>query len=69
MRSLIVGCAAALSMVALTLTCELPHAAELNPAAVTYTLPDTVKWESIPAFPVPSERSWSAIRRSPYSMP
>jgi hypothetical protein len=27
------------------------HAGELDPAAVTYTLPDKVKWESIPGFP------------------
>ena len=28
-----------------------PYAGEVDPAAVTYTLPDKVKWEAIPGFP------------------
>ena len=39
-----------LSALALALTCGLPCAAELNPSAVTYTLPDNVKWENVPGF-------------------
>ena len=31
--------------------CGPLHAGELDPAAVTYTLPDKVKWEAIPGFP------------------
>jgi hypothetical protein len=42
---------AACALTALVLTCSLAQAAELNPAAVTYTLPDKVQWESIPGFP------------------
>ena len=40
----------ALSAIILGLTCGLPHAGELDPAAVAYTLPDKVKWEGIPGF-------------------
>ena len=39
-----------LSALTLALTCGLPCAAELNPSAVTYTLPDNVKWENVPGF-------------------
>ena len=42
---------AAWLLVALVFTCGPARAAELNPAAVTYTLPDKVQWEAIPGFP------------------
>jgi quercetin dioxygenase-like cupin family protein len=41
----------ALLAITIALTCGPMHAGELDPAAVTYTLPDKVKWESIPGFP------------------
>jgi hypothetical protein len=50
MTSLTIGRSAALSIVALVLTCGLTHATELNPAAVTYKLPDQVQWQTIPGF-------------------
>jgi hypothetical protein len=51
MTSLTFGRLAGLSVLALALACGLSRATELNPAAVTYTLPDKVKWETIPGFP------------------
>ncbi len=36
--------------VVLFLTIGLARAVELNPAAVTYTLPDQIKWESLPGY-------------------
>jgi hypothetical protein len=41
----------ALSAISLGLTCGLLHAGELDPAAVAYTLPDKVKWETVSGFP------------------
>jgi hypothetical protein len=41
----------AFSAIAIALTCGPLLAGDLNPAAVTYTLPDKIKWESIPGFP------------------
>ena len=41
----------ALSAIILGLACGLLQAAELDPAAVVYTLPDKVKWEAISGFP------------------
>jgi len=38
------------SVGALVATFGLVRATELNPAAVTYTLPDQIKWESLPGF-------------------
>lgn len=35
-----------LSVIALALSCGLAHAAELNPAAVTFKLPDQIKWSA-----------------------
>lgn len=34
----------------LALTCVFARAAELNPAAVAYTLPDQIKWQPLPGF-------------------
>jgi hypothetical protein len=58
---------AACLLTALVFTCGLARAAELNPAAVTYTLPDKVQWEGIPGFPGAQRAVWSAIPRSPDS--
>ena len=41
----------ALPAIAFALTCGPLYATELDPAAVTFTLPDKVKWEGIPGFP------------------
>ena len=41
----------AYSVVALAMTFGLAHTAELNPAAVTYQLPDQIEWQTIPGFP------------------
>jgi len=41
----------ALSAISLGLTCGLLHAGELDPAAVAYTLPDKVKWETVSGIP------------------
>ena len=44
-------CAAALSVPALLLTCALAHAVELNPAAVTFKLPDQIEWKTASEYP------------------
>jgi len=41
----------AYSVVALAMMFGLAHTAELNPAAVTYQLPDRIDWQTIPGFP------------------
>jgi len=41
----------ALPAIALALACGPLYATELDPAAVTFTLPDKVKWGGIPGFP------------------
>jgi len=43
--------AAALAAVAFALAGGPAPAGELNPAAVTYTLPDHIPWQAIPGFP------------------
>jgi hypothetical protein len=40
----------AFSALAFAMTCGPVLAGELDSAAVTYTLPDSIKWESIPGF-------------------
>jgi len=51
MSMLTLGRLAAFSILALVLASAQPNAAELNPAAVTFTLPDNVQWQAIPGFP------------------
>jgi len=51
MSMLTLGRLAAFSILALVLASGQPSAAELNPAAVTFTLPDNVQWQAIPGFP------------------
>jgi hypothetical protein len=41
---------AALPVIALAFAAADARAGELNPAAVTYTLPDQVQWQSLPGF-------------------
>jgi len=41
----------AYSVVVLAMMFGLAHTAELNPAAVTYQLPDQIEWQAIPGFP------------------
>jgi len=40
----------AYSVVVLAMMFGLAHTAELNPAAVTYQLPDQIEWQAIPGF-------------------
>jgi quercetin dioxygenase-like cupin family protein len=44
-------CVIALSVPALALTCALAPAAELNPAAVTFKLPDQIEWKTAGEYP------------------
>jgi len=51
MKPLVLRRQVAFALVALALTCGLARAGELNPAAVKYTLPDQIQWQTIPGFP------------------
>jgi redox-sensitive bicupin YhaK (pirin superfamily) len=45
----------ALSVLALVLTCPLARSVELNPAAVTFKLPDQFEWKTPPGAPAGAE--------------
>jgi hypothetical protein len=45
----------ALSVLALVLTCPLARSVELNPAAVTFKLPDQIEWKTPPSAPAGAE--------------
>ena len=45
----------ALSVLALVLTCPLARSVELNPAAVTFKLPDQIEWKTPPGEPAAAE--------------
>ena len=45
----------ALSVLTLVVTCALVRAVELNPAAVTFKLPDQIEWKTPPGAPAGAE--------------
>ena len=51
-------------IVALVLMVVTVNAAELNPAAVTFTLPDKINWKSLPDYGGSNLQIWSATRQS-----